>query len=133
MVATEGSGEMAKKILIVEDNKHLREILASVLHSSGYTMLEAATGAQGIEKAVAEKPNLILLDLDLPDITGIDAARVLKNNPATAEIPIIACSALSGSEWREEALRAGIADYLQKPISLAMIKAKIEEFIRFER
>ena len=124
---------MAKKILIVEDNQHLREILASVLHTSGYTILEAATGAQGIEKAVAEKPNLIILDLDLPDITGIDAARTLKNNPMTAEIPIIACSALSGSEWREEAMRAGIADYLQKPISLALIKEKIEEYILFER
>ena len=124
---------MAKKILIVEDNQHLREILASVLHTSGYAILEAATGAQGIEKAVAEKPNLIILDLDLPDITGIDAARTLKNNPTTADIPIIACSALSGAEWREEALRVGIIDYLQKPISLAVIKEKIEEYILFER
>jgi CheY-like chemotaxis protein len=124
---------MAKKVLIIEDNKHLREILASVLHSSGYETLEAATAAQGLEKAAMERPDVILLDLDLPDITGIDAARALKKNPTTAGIPIIACSALSGWEWREEALRAGVADYLQKPISFALIRAKIEEFILFER
>ena len=114
---------MPKKVLIIEDNRHLREILASILHSSGYVILQAATGLQGIETAVAEQPIIILLDLDLPDITGIETARVLKQNPVTADIPIVACSAMSGSEWRDIALGAGIADYLQKPISLAIIKA----------
>jgi CheY-like chemotaxis protein len=111
----------------------LREILASILHSSGYIILQAATGLQGIETAVAEQPIIILLDLDLPDITGIETARVLKQNPVTADIPIVACSAMSGSEWRDIALGAGIADYLQKPISLAIIKAKIEQYTLFER
>jgi CheY-like chemotaxis protein len=124
---------MPKKVLIIEDNRHLREILASILHSSGYVILQAATGLQGIETAVAEQPIIILLDLDLPDITGIETARVLKQNPVTADIPIVACSAMSGSEWRDIALGAGIADYLQKPISLAIIKAKIEQYTLFER
>jgi len=124
---------MPKKILIVEDNRYLREILASILHSSGYVIMEAATGLQGVEIALAEQPTLILLDLDLPDITGIETARVLKENPLTTDIPIIACSAMSGSEWRDVALRAGIVDYLQKPISLAIIKAKIEQYTLFER
>jgi CheY-like chemotaxis protein len=124
---------MPKKVLIVEDNKYLREILASILHSSGYVIMEAATGLQGVEIALAEQPTLILLDLDLPDITGIETARVLKENPLTTDIPIIACSAMSGSEWRDVALRAGIVDYLQKPISLAIIKAKIEQYTLFER
>jgi CheY-like chemotaxis protein len=124
---------MPKKVLIVEDNRYLREILASILHSSGYVIMEAATGLQGIEIALAEQPTLILLDLDLPDITGIETARVLKENPLTTDIPIIACSAMSGSEWRDVALRAGIVDYLQKPISLAIIKAKIEQYTLFER
>ena len=124
---------MPKKVLIVEDNRYLREILASILHSSGYVIMEAATGLQGVEIALAEQPTLILLDLDLPDITGIETARVLKENPLTTDIPIIACSAMSGSEWRDVALRAGIVDYLQKPISLAIIKAKIEQCTLFER
>jgi CheY-like chemotaxis protein len=124
---------MPKKVLIVEDNRYLREILASILHSSGYVIMEAATGLQGVEIALAEQPTLILLDLDLPDITGIETARVLKENPLTTDIPIIACSAMSGSEWRDVVLRAGIVDYLQKPISLAIIKAKIEQYTLFER
>ncbi len=119
---------MAKRILIVEDNDHLREILSSVLRNSGYAISAAATGAQAIEKAVSSEPDLILLDLDLPDITGIDAAQAIRKNPTTAHIPIIACSALSGWEWREKALHAGMVDYLQKPIPFAVIKAKIEEF-----
>ena len=124
---------MPKKVLIIEDNRHLREILASILHTTGYVIMEAATGLQGIETALAERPSLILLDLDLPDITGIETARVLKQNPLTTGIPIIACSAMSGSEWRDIALGAGMDDYLQKPISLAIIKAKIEQYTLFER
>ena len=124
---------MPKKLLIIEDNRHLREILASILHTSGYVVMEAATGVQGIETALAEQPSLILLDLDLPDISGIETARILKQNPVTTAIPIVACSAMSGSEWRDIALSAGMDDYLQKPISLAIIKAKIEQYTLFER
>jgi CheY-like chemotaxis protein len=124
---------MPKKLLIIEDNRHLREILASILHTSGYVIMEAATGLQGIETALAEQPSLILLDLDLPDISGIETARILKQNPVTTAIPIVACSAMSGSEWRDIALSAGMDDYLQKPISLAIIKAKIEQYTLFER
>ena len=124
---------MPKKLLIIEDNRHLREILASILHTSGYVIMEAATGLQGIETALAEQPGLILLDLDLPDISGIETARILKQNPVTTAIPIVACSAMSGSEWRDIALSAGMDDYLQKPISLAIIKAKIEQYTLFER
>ena len=124
---------MPKKLLIIEDNRHLREILASILHTSGYVIMEAATGLQGIEIALAEQPSLILLDLDLPDISGIETARILKQNPVTTAIPIVACSAMSGSEWRDIALSAGMDDYLQKPISLAIIKAKIEQYTLFER
>jgi CheY-like chemotaxis protein len=66
---------MAKRILIVDDNEHLRQILSSILRFSGYEISEAATGTQAIEKAVSAKPNLILMDLDLPDMTGADAAK----------------------------------------------------------
>jgi CheY-like chemotaxis protein len=124
---------MAKKVLIVEDNEHLREILSSVLQSAGYVVEAAATGEQAIEKAISGEPNLILLDLDLPDITGFEAAREIRKNPSTAHIPMIACSALIGWEWREKAFEVGVVDYLEKPISFAVIKAKIEEFILTER
>jgi two-component system cell cycle response regulator DivK len=120
---------MAKSVLIIEDNEHVREIFVSMLRSAGYEMLDAGTGTQGIEKALSAKPNLILLDLDLPDMTGMDTAKAIRKNSTTAHIPIIACSAWSGREWREEALQAGMVEYLQKPIPSELIKAKVREFI----
>ncbi len=123
---------MAKKILIVDDNEHLRQILASILRFSGYEISEAATGTQAIEKAVSTKPNLILLDLDLPDMTGADAAQAICKDQRTAGIPIVGCSAFLGLEWREVALRAGMVDYLEKPISAAAIEAVVEQLILSE-
>jgi len=124
---------MAKTVLIVEDNQHLREILGAFLGSSGYAIAEAATAREGIAKASSANPDLILLDLDLPDMKGTDAAQAIKKNPKTADIPIIGCSAFFGPEWRAEALRAGMVDYLLKPISAAVIKAKIEKLLLVER
>ena len=95
----------------------------------GYQISEAGSGNEAIEKAAFAKPSLILLDLGLPDMTGIDAARAIKKNRVTADIPIIACSAYLRGEKMEEALGAGMVDYLQKPILAALMKAKIEEFI----
>lgn len=124
---------VSKTVLIVEDNHHLREILAAILRTSGYAVSEAATAREAIVKAVSANPNLILLDLDLPDMKGTAAAQVIRKNSTTAHIPIIGCSAFLGTEWREEALRAGMVDYLLKPVSAAVIKEKIEEFILAER
>jgi CheY-like chemotaxis protein len=124
---------MAKNVLIVDDNGHLRRILATFLQSRGYETSEAASGHEAIETAIAVKPNLILLDLTLPDMKGTDAARALRKSPSTARIPIVGCSAYFGSELRQEALRAGMADYLQKPISAAGIEAVVEQLIFSER
>jgi two-component system cell cycle response regulator DivK len=120
---------MAKRILIVEDNEHFRLILGSMLGSAGYQIIEAETGAQAIQKALSVSPHLILMDLDLPDMTGIEVTRKLKENPTTAPIPVIACSAWSMREWKEEALYAGMVDYLQKPIPAELLKRTIEKFI----
>jgi two-component system cell cycle response regulator DivK len=120
---------MAKKILIVEDNEHFRIILSSILASGGYKLIEAETGTQAIQKALSMSPDLILMDLDLPDMTGIDATRKLKDNPTTAPIPVIACSAWSMREWKEAALNAGMVDYLQKPIPAELLKRTIEKFV----
>jgi two-component system, cell cycle response regulator DivK len=119
---------MAKSVLLVEDDRYLRDILASILRFSGYDIVEATSGAEAIEKAASAQPGLILLDLKLPDMKGVDAARSIRRNQRSAHIPVIACSAYSGEE-REEALRAGMVDYLQKPFSARLVKAKVEEFI----
>src|SRR6266545_3376455 len=85
---------MAKSILIVEDNEDLRHIVASVLRAYGYEIVEAASGAEAMERAASAQPHLILLDLNLPDCPGIHVARSIKKNLRSAHIPIIACALL---------------------------------------
>ncbi len=121
------------KILIVEDNLHLREILALMLHRCGYEVSEAASGADAVKVAISDRPTLILLDIDLPDMKGAEVARAIRKNSASAQIPIIGCSAFLGPHTRGEALEAGMVDYLEKPISLDVIKARIERFTQSER
>ena len=120
---------MAKRILVVEDVEDSRFILATTLRSIGYEPIEAETGTQGVEKAVTEKPHLILMDLGLPGMSGIDAAKALKKNLITAHIPIIAHTAWTPSQCKEEVLKAGMVDYLEKPAPRELIKATIEKFL----
>jgi CheY-like chemotaxis protein len=119
---------MLNRILVVEDEQYLLDILARILRSSGYDIVEAKSGGEAIEKAASAQPSLILLDLNLPDMKGLDAARSIRTNKRSAHIPVIACSAYGGAE-REQALRSGVVDYLQKPFSARTVKAKVEEFI----
>ena len=117
------------RILIVEDNEDLRKMLAWVLQPHGYETLQAATGKEGIDKAIAAQPGLILLDIRLPDMNGVDVARAIKTNTRTAHIPIVGWSAYFGERWREEALRAGMVAYMEKPLSVTVIEATIKQFI----
>ena len=110
-------GLMAQKILLVEDNSALSEFLSFYLHSLGYETSWAGTSAQGITKALAEVPDLIITDLNLPDMTGVDAATILKQDPATSAIPIVVLTATAVGEWKHKALKAGVTEYLIKPIS----------------
>jgi two-component system, cell cycle response regulator DivK len=125
-----GEAPMAKRILVVEDREDSRTILVAILTRFwGYETIEAANGTEAVKKAVSEKPDLILMDLDLPDISGIDAAKALKENPNTAHIPIIAQTAWSWRQWKGKVLKAGMVDYLEKPVSIDLMKATIERFI----
>src|SRR6185503_16512042 len=123
---------MAKKILIVEDNEDMRQMLVSMLRNSDYEVSEAATGTEAIEKAVSAEPNLIVLDIELPDLSGVVVAQTIRKNPKTARIPIIGWSAYIGWEYRKAALDAGMNDYLEKPVHSAIIRAKIEECLLTE-
>jgi CheY-like chemotaxis protein len=120
---------MAKKVLIVDDHEHLRHILAAILRFCGYEILEAATAAQAIESALSAKPHLILMDIQLPDFSGLEAARLIRQNPAIAHIPIVGCTAVFGPEMRPQALAAGMVEYLQKPVSSALLIATVEKFV----
>ena len=120
---------MTNSILIVDDNEDLRKVLAWLLQPRGYETLQAATGKEAIQVAIAAHPNLILLDLNLPDMNGADVARAIKTNTRTAHIPIVGWSAYFGEHWREEALRAGMVAYMEKPLSVPVIEATIKQFI----
>jgi len=124
--------DMSRNVLIVDDNQYLREILATMLRFSGYEISQAANGSEALKMAVSAKPNVILLDIQLPDMKGADVARAIRTQSASAHIPIIGCSAFLGGHWRQQALHAGMVDYLEKPIPLEVIQAKIKEFILSE-
>src|SRR5215467_226591 len=121
---------MAKKILVVEDGADVRSVVVAMLtRICGYEAIEAANGREAVTKAVSQEPDLILMDVSLPDISGIDAARAVKRNPKTAHIPIIAQTGWSSGRWKAAALAAGMVVYLQKPPSMEMIIFTIEKFL----
>ena len=114
------------KILYVEDNDDNIYVLRSRLARAGFTVLVAVDGAQGIEMAKAEQPDLIIMDLSLPVIDGWEATRRLKAASETRAIPVIALSAHAMAGDREKALAAGCDDYDSKPVDYARLRAKIE-------
>jgi DNA-binding response OmpR family regulator len=108
---------MAGKILIVEDNSRFAEMLAVLLNDAGYEVSLAKNSGRGIGKALTERPDLILTDLNLPDMTAIEAITILKKIPFTSGIPIIVLTAETARQLKTKALKAGAAEYLLKPIS----------------
>lgn len=107
----------AKTILCVEDNELNRKIVRDLLHRTSYRLIEAVDGEAGIAMALEQQPDLILMDIQLPKVSGIDAMRALRQAPATAHTPIIAITsfALTGDE--QKAKDAGASAYLAKPYS----------------
>jgi two-component system cell cycle response regulator DivK len=105
-------------ILIVEDNEKNMKLARDVLQVKGYTTLEAVSGEDGVKLAVEQKPDLVLMDIQLPGMNGIEALRVLRANPVTAEIPVIAVTASVMQQDRKQITEAGFDAYVGKPINL---------------
>ena len=116
------------RILYVEDNEDNVYMLRRRLEKHGFEMIVAEDGAKGVEAARREKPDLILMDLSLPVLSGWDAARQLKSAPETGAIPIIALSAHALQGERERALEAGCDDFETKPVDLARLLEKMARF-----
>jgi two-component system, cell cycle response regulator DivK len=119
---------MKKKILIVEDNNDSLEILGLRTTNFGYEAIKAHNSKEAIACVEAEPPDLILMDLDLPDVDGVKTTAILKKNPKTAHIPIVALTAWMSELWREKASKVGIVSYLLKPVSPQTLKQTIEKF-----
>jgi len=120
---------MSKRILAIEDQEDNRRILRDLLTAKGYTLIEATTGEEGLTAAERERPDLILMDIQLPGLDGYEVTRRIKANPELRHIPIIAVTsyALSGDE--QKAAAAGCDGYVTKPFSPRKLLAKIEEYL----
>ena len=113
------------KILIVEDNEMNRDMLSRRLLKKGFEIIIAVDGAEGVEKTINEKPDLVLMDMSLPVMDGWEATKNLKANNETARIPIIALTAHAMAQDKEKALAAGCDEYDTKPIDLNRLLSKI--------
>ena len=120
---------MSKRVLVVEDQEDNRRIVRDLLSTAGYEILEAVTGEDGVVAAEANRPDLILMDIDLPGLNGYEATRRIKAIPALQGIPIIAVTsyALSGDD--QKAFAAGCDAYVTKPFSPRALLAKIREYL----
>ena len=120
---------MTKRILVVEDTEDNRRILRDLLTRAGFELIEAADGESGVSMATVHRPDLILMDIQLPVFDGYEATRRIKANPETKHIPIIAVTsyALSGDE--SKAMAAGCNGYVAKPFSPRKILAMVQEFL----
>ena len=121
---------MKKKILVIEDNEDNRRIVRDLLTSAGYEVIEAVTGQEGVTAAETQGPELILMDIQLPDFDGYEATRRIKANSTLSSIPIIAVTsyALSGDDVK--AFEAGCDAYVTKPYSPRELLAKIREYLQ---
>lgn len=121
---------MGNKILIIEDQEDNRAILRDLLDAAGFSHVEAVNGLEGVKAAESERPDLILMDIQLPEIDGYEATRRIKADPALRSIPIIAVTsyALSGDEAKARA--AGCDGYVTKPFSPRQLLAKIREYLK---
>jgi CheY-like chemotaxis protein len=118
-----------KKVLLVEDNEDNRIVYSTILQHFGYVVMEALNGEEGIAKARAERPDLILMDISIPVIDGWEATQVLKRDPETRGIPIIALTAHALASDREKAMEVGCDSYLAKPCEPKAVVSEVEKFI----
>jgi CheY-like chemotaxis protein len=116
------------RILLIEDNELNRDMLSRRLERRGHEVLTAATAFEGLELAESSAPALVLMDLSLPGMDGLEATRRLKANPRTAAIPVIALTAHALIEDRERALAAGCVEFDTKPVEFSRLMEKIARF-----
>lgn len=120
---------MSKRILMVEDTEDNRQILRDLFAGTEYELLEAADGATGLAMAQAHRPDLILMDIQLPVLDGYETTRRIKADPALRGIPVIAVTSYALSDDERKARAAGCDAYIAKPFSPRLLLAKVREFL----
>ncbi len=122
--------DFSRKILVVDDNQDGRELVVKILKNRGYQMIEAVDGEEALEKASAENPDLILLDISIPKIDGYEVTRRLKSQVKFKDTPIIALTAHAMKGDREKALEAGCDGYISKPIDIHELPDQIKSYLK---
>ncbi len=120
-------------VLIVEDNPVNRKLLLTVLRPHGYHLLTAVDGEEAVAIAAQARPNIILMDLQLPKMNGYTATQLIKENPSTARIPVVALTAHAMPEERRHAQDIGFDGYITKPIDTRLFPGQIRAFLDHER
>ena len=123
------SPPVGQTLLLVEDNEDNRIIYSTVLRHTGYEVIEALDGVQAVELARSRHPDLILMDISIPEIDGWEATKILRQDPATRDIPIIALTAHALADDRERATAVGFTAYLAKPIEPRAVVAEVRRWI----
>ena len=129
MGGADGAKYDMKKILVVEDHADMRELLAWQIELMGFVPITAKLAKEGVEKAIAEKPDLILMDVMMPGMDGREAVRQLRAHPETKDIPILAATALFRTTDLKSCLDAGCNGYIVKPFTFQELQVKLREFI----
>jgi len=120
---------MGRVILIVEDDPRNLKLIRDLLQIRGYTTLEATDGKQGVDMAREKMPDLILMDIQMPVMDGLEATSILKADPVTKSIPTIALTAFAMQGDREKCMEAGFNDYITKPLDTRAFMTKVKEYL----
>jgi len=125
----EAGAARGKKILIVDDNRDNLELVVKVLRNNGYETIEASDGEEALEKAVSERPCLILMDISIPKMDGYEVTRRLKGMEDCKDIPVIALTAHAMKGDREKAMEAGCNGYIAKPLDVRELPRQIRQYL----
>jgi two-component system alkaline phosphatase synthesis response regulator PhoP len=117
------------KILVVENHADMREILVRIVDLMGFTVITSRNGKEAIEKALVEKPNLIVMDIMMPEISGWEATRILRGNPETRDVPVLAATVLFRPADLQMCISVGCNDYIVKPFTVKQLRRKIERLV----
>ena len=118
-----------KKILVVEDNETNMYLICFILRNKGYEVIEARSGEDGVEIAIKEMPDMVLMDIQLPGIDGMETTRRIRKSGACGDIPIVALTSYAMTGDREKTLKAGCTGYIEKPINPDTFMDEIEKYL----
>jgi len=118
-----------KRILVIEDNETNMYLIGFILRKNGHEVIEARTGEEGVELAVKEKPDLVLMDIQLPGIDGLEATRRIRKSEADKKVPIVALTSYAMTGDREKSLAASCTGYIEKPINPDTFMGEIEKYL----